>query len=619
MKQINLKPASCLRSWHCLIVAVICLPYIKLNCAFNIDWQNQNRPSIEMIPSEVLSIGDNETRSGHITSPNYPNPYPINTTAIVTLHIRGDLHDMIKLSFVEMNLQIQNQCEGESIKVYWMEQDDYALYPRRVTNIVCGNEPSRPILLPFENLVIQFVSDEFNMNRSNARFKIKFEFLNSSRDLYEGGCDMPNQFMCRNRKCIEASLKCNHVDDCGDASDEDIMTHCPNLPTIPYKINYICGLNSFGNSLRRLNSLIQNRIVGGSRALARNRSLPQVSIQLAKIEPIAHICGGVLIHPLFVLSSAHCFGDYIKVDDYRLLFGLQDLRKPEGETVQVRYASTVSIYPSLALKLLDLSESVLEKANNLALIELNAPVKLTKHVWPACLPHLGETIAAGRECVISGFGETRGTGLPFSLKQVKQSIIHGKDCKSVYSDFVVDDYTMICVRNQMMHGPCSGDSGGPLLCRDSSDTNEPIDVSEPEPEEPRPHREPGEVIKYLKADDGDEDESVVAPTKRPQPAGRRYTVQGITSFTTDGNLGGGFCAVEGVPIIYGRVSIRIEWILSIMRLAMSRLSQEDRLQDKEEKGTLFGYMFRTGSSQHENFTRPMTVYSTTTKTTIGVS
>lgn len=587
-----------------------------------------------MIPSRVILITENTALVGYITSPNYPQPYPINSSSYVSLAVKNNNNnnnndidnqafDTIRITFEDFELQTSNFCESEALE-FSIEVsssiDSNTKYRRNIFS-ACGCILPKPLLVSDRNLLIHFFSDAFNTGDKRG-FKIKYEFLNSATDLYDG-CDLPNQFKCRNRKCIPIRLTCDHHDDCGDASDEDMLTPCQELPTITYSIDYTCGLLPVRGNLKDKRSnrafdqqdLLSNRIVGGTKAIPHSGWPFQVSIQLMNVESVAHICGGTLIHPLFVLSAAHCFKGIIPTADYKLIFGSTDLKldAQPNKNVQIRYASTITLYPGAGL-IRDLEEMGLRYVdimNDLALIELNAPLELNSHVWPACLPHLGETLQAGRECLASGFGDTRGTGYLFAQKQVRQQIIHKNDCHSMSSDFEVDDYTMICVRNRLSSGPCNGDSGGPLICVDGpnglADIDAAIRFNSVEKKQAGDSK-PGDLIKYLPISDdySDEESNKEEPILSKQPP--RFNVHGVTSFTTDGNMGGGFCGLDQVPTVYVRVSTKVEWILSQLKMAMSRLSKDDNQQDQHNRSALFGYMFRSGLSRHESLTRPMTTY-----------
>lgn len=520
-----------------------------------------------LIPGGRIFIADNMTKSGFILSPNYPRPYPTNKTSIATLYNHeGNQIESLLMSLYDLEISVSNLCKDESINMFCDNIKPLA------SIAICGPRLSKPILYKnCSKLRIVFKSsNQLEPETSYIRrgFKLKFEFLDTvmPNDDYRL-CDSNQFFRCKNRKCIRKELTCNKVDDCGDASDEDAYTPCKQLPTIDYHINYTCGIN-------RLREPFYDYLKDDVITSAQHSWPYQVSVQLRFIESLAHYCGATLIHPLYALSASHCFSKR-STSDFRLIFGTHDLAKDSSPDlnnhVQVRYVQSVHYFPS---------------PHDIALIEFNAPVKLTPYVWPACLPMEQEYSHANQLCITTGFGATNMPDVSkFKMKQVTELIRHGSQCYPSSSIiYQLDDYSMICAEPTKTE--CipltSGDSGGPLMC---------------------PQR--------LKVHRINSDYNVNAPTNHRDVAKRtkidniktRYTIYGVLSIIVSGNLSG-LCHK---PAMYNRVSIYMEWILSTMfqsiRFSSNFHEQEQLLGERHFQ---FGYMFRYGFSRHPNFTPPMT-------------
>ncbi|XP_076309313.1 serine proteinase stubble-like [Tachypleus tridentatus] len=104
--------------------------------------------------------------------------------------------------------------------------------------------------------------------------------------------------------------------------------------------------------------------------------------------------------------------------------------------------------------------------NDLALVELEAPVKYRPHIAPICLPS-NEDFLIGRNASITGWGRLKEGGvLPSILQEVQVPIISNHKCKIMFlaagrREYIPDIF-MCSGLEEGRKDSCQGDSGGPV-------------------------------------------------------------------------------------------------------------------------------------------------------------
>nr|KAF6480229.1 granzyme M [Molossus molossus] len=188
-------------------------------------------------------------------------------------------------------------------------------------------------------------------------------------------------------------------------------------------------------------------IIGGHEAAPHSRPY-MVSLQKAG----THLCGGVLVHPWWVLTAAHCVAQPAQL--LRLVLGLHRLGDP-GLTFRVRAAV---LHPSY--------KPAPKLENDLALLKLDGKVSRSKTVRPLALPRAHKAVTAGAKCSVAGWGLTQWSGPPAkALQELDVHVLDARMCNnSRFWNGGITPY-MICLKAKSKNqAPCKGDSGGPLVC-----------------------------------------------------------------------------------------------------------------------------------------------------------
>ncbi|KAJ0170313.1 hypothetical protein K1T71_014241 [Dendrolimus kikuchii] len=218
---------------------------------------------------------------------------------------------------------------------------------------------------------------------------------------------------------------------------------------IDYNDKNLCGIRPLSKS---------GRIVGGKNAKFGEwpwQVLVRESTWLGLFTK--NKCGGVLITNRFVTTAAHCQPGFLA--SLVAVFGENDIsgdKEPLNPvTRNVRRVIVHRHYDAATFE------------NDLALLELESPVKFDAHIVPICMPP-DEADYTGRMATVTGWGRLKyGGGVPAVLQVVQVPVIDNNACqemfqtaghaKKILSSFICAGYA------NGQKDSCEGDSGGPLV------------------------------------------------------------------------------------------------------------------------------------------------------------
>ncbi|XP_026742366.1 serine protease lint, partial [Trichoplusia ni] len=168
-------------------------------------------------------------------------------------------------------------------------------------------------------------------------------------------------------------------------------------------------------------------------------------------------CGGVLITNKFVTTAAHCQPGFLA--SLVAVFGESDIsgdhepKKPVSRNV--RKVIVHRQYDAATFE------------NDLALLELDTPIKFDAHIVPICMP-ADDSDFTGRVATVTGWGRLEYNGVvPAILQEVQVPVIENSACQEMFQTAghlkkILNSFICAGYANGRKDS-CEGDSGGPLV------------------------------------------------------------------------------------------------------------------------------------------------------------
>ncbi|XP_059472967.1 proclotting enzyme-like isoform X2 [Neocloeon triangulifer] len=206
------------------------------------------------------------------------------------------------------------------------------------------------------------------------------------------------------------------------------------------------------------NLTIFSYIIGGIKAVE-----GQFPWQAYIIIDNSFLCGGSLIMPSWIMTAAHC----LHGTAYEVTLGSIDRSKnPTGSvTLQTTQKIVHENYHDYNLN------------NDIGLLKLPSSIELSDVINVVKLPSLsdGSKTFEGATITVSGFGKFTETSAPSkSLNYVELPIISSETCVGYYGSDIVTSATICTLITPK--STCSGDSGGPMVYKDGSNTFKQIGI-----------------------------------------------------------------------------------------------------------------------------------------------
>ncbi|XP_005876335.1 PREDICTED: mannan-binding lectin serine protease 1 isoform X2 [Myotis brandtii] len=463
-------------------------------------------------------------RTGVITSPDFPNPYPKSSECFYAIRLEEGF--MISLQFEDI-FDIEDHpevpCPYDYIKI---------IAGPKVLGPFCGEKSPEPINTQTHNVSIRFRSDNSGENRGwKLSYKAtgkecpglqppaqgKIEPLQAKyffKDQVLVSCDTGYKVLKDNVEMDTFQIEClkdgswsNEIPickiaDCGAPAELEhgLVTFSTrnNLTTYKSEIRYSCQQpyykmynNITGIYTCSAQGVWMNEVLGRSQPTCLPVcGLPKFSRKLIArifngrpadkgttpwIAMLSHpngqpFCGGSLLGSNWILTAAHCLHHSLDPEDPILhdfyLLSPSNFKIIVGKHWRHRSDETEQ---HLRVKHIFLHPQYDPNTfeNDVALVELSKGPVLNDFVMPICLPE--SSSEEGTMVIVSGWGKQFLRRFPETLMEIEIPIVDHRTCQEAYAPLkkkVTRD--MICAGfKEGGKDACAGDSGGPMVTLDN--------------------------------------------------------------------------------------------------------------------------------------------------------